>query len=147
MSKYKYTIEQAKDLYARARRLKLLNADYLADPERVAAVCNGVGPACWPEVMRKLADKLSPVMELAAAIHDIAYAAGGDDSDRLAADLVFRANCLISIEAKYPWYHPGRYVMRARASRYYEYLRIFGGGNFYTTPEKIHDEAYHHDDV
>ena len=73
MSKYKYTIEQAKDLYARARRLKLLNADYLADPERVAAVCNGVGPACWPEVMRKLADKLSPVMELAAAMHDIGY--------------------------------------------------------------------------
>ena len=121
------TIEQAKELYADAVRLKLLRADNLADSVRVSAVCNGIGAACWPEIMRKLADKLSPVMDLAAAIHDVDYDKDGDDSDRLAADLVFRANCALCINARYAWYNPWRYVMLARSERYYKYLRIFGG--------------------
>ena len=126
----KYTIEQAKELYAEAVRLKLLRSDNLFDPVRVSKVCNGIGPECWPEVMRKLADKLYPVMELAAAIHDVDYDRGGDFSDRLAADLVFRANCELAIRAKYAWYHPWRYVKLAQAERFYEYLRLFGEGNF-----------------
>ena len=126
----KYTIEQAKELYSEAVRLKLLRADNLFDPVRVSNVCNGIGPECWPEAMRDLADKLSPVMQLAAAIHDIDYDNGGDFSDQLSADLVFRANCTICILARYPWYHPWRYVMLARSDRYYEYLRFFGGKNF-----------------
>lgn len=132
----KYTIEQAKELYAEALQLKLLRVNNLFDPVVASKVCNGIGAACWPEVMRDLADRLSPVMRLPAAIHDVDYDRGGDFSDRLAADLVFRANCELAIRAKYAWYHPGRYVMLARAERYYEYLRLFGGGNFGQKEEK-----------
>jgi len=126
----KYTIEQARELYAEAVRLKLLRAENLADAELVAAVCNGIGAGWIPAVMRSLADVLNPAMKIPAAIHDVAYAAGGDDNDRRAADLIFHTNTLVVIDDLYAWYDPRRYIMRRRAGRYYDYLRAFGGKAF-----------------
>lgn len=132
----KYTIEQAKELYSEAVRLKLLRADNLFDPVRVSNVCNGIGAEWMPDFMRRTADALYPVMGPPAAIHDVDYDGGGDESDRLAADLVFHANCLIAIEAKYAWYHPSRYLMQLKADRFYKYLRTFGALAFHYDGEK-----------
>ena len=131
-----YTVEQAKELYAEAVRLKLLRTENLADAELVAAVCNGIGAAWMPDFMRKLADKLSPAMRFAAAIHDVDYERGGDESDRLAADVIFLGNALLVTDLEYAWYNPMRYIMRARAKRYYEYLRTCGGKAFKAKQEE-----------
>ena len=126
----KFTREQIEQAFNEAKRLRLWNADKLEDIDRAVEVCNGIGAEWMPAIMRDLADALSPVMVLPSMIHDIEYHIGGDDHDRLAADVTFYTNVLFCIEEKYNWYNPLRYIMYFRARRYYEYLRTAGGQAF-----------------
>lgn len=123
----KFTREQIEQAFNEAKRLRLWNAELLADFDRAAEVCNGIGADWMPAIMRDLADALSPVMVLPSMIHDIEYHIGGDDHDRLSADVTFHTNVLFCIDERYGWYNPLRYIMRYRAGRYYDYLRAFGG--------------------
>lgn len=123
----KFTRAQIEQAFNEAKRLRLWNAELLEDFDRAADVCNGIGAEWMPPLMRTLADALSPVMVIPSMIHDLEYANGGDDHDRLSADVAFHSNTLFCIDAKYSWYNPLRYIARYRAGRYYDYLRAFGG--------------------
>ena len=79
-----------------------------------------------PDCMTNLCTKLNPVMEIPAAIHDMRYVLGTTRADRQAADMEFWSNTIKVIEANYAWWHPMRYIMMRRATRYYTYLRLFG---------------------
>ena len=125
-----YTPDEIRTMRAEAEHLGLWDRESLDDADHAAQVCNGIGADWMPAVMRSLADVLNPAMKIPAAIHDVAYAAGGDDSDRRAADLIFHTNTLVVIDDLYAWYDPRRYIMRRRAGRDYDYLRVFGGKAF-----------------
>jgi len=120
----KYTRPQASVLSGRARELRLSGAELLDDLDAVMRDCNGIGADWMPDGMTILCTKLNAVMEVPAAIHDRRYIL---NVDRLSADTEFLANTMRMIELKYSWWNPVRYIMRRRASRYYTYLRAFGG--------------------
>lgn len=127
-----YTLEQARHLYNLAVALDLSGSELLRDAETVIRQCNGVGASWMPDLMRRAATELNPVMEVPAAIHDRRYSIGTTRADRHAADDEFLANCRTTIDAAYPWYRPARYIYRRRARRYYGYLRAFGSAAFNT---------------
>ena len=122
----KYTLEDAARLYREAKTLGLSGAELLSDPAAVVRDCNGIGADWMPAGMRDLCTKLNPVMELAACIHDRRYAIGGVSPGRNFADAEFLGNVQTSIEHKYRWYDPRRYIAMNRAVRYYAYLNTFG---------------------
>lgn len=127
-----YTHEQARHLYNLAVSLDLSGSELLRDADTVIRQCNGVGASWMPDLMRRAATELNPVMEVPAAIHDRRYCIGTTRADRQAADDEFLANCRITIDAAHPWYRPARYIYRRRARRYYGYLRAFGSAAFNT---------------
>lgn len=127
-----YTFEQARHLYNLAAALDLSGSELLRDAETVIRQCNGVGASWMPDLMRRAATELNPVMEVPAAIHDRRYSIGTTRADRQAADDEFLANCRVMIDDAYPWYRPARYIFRRRARRYYGYLRAFGSAAFNT---------------
>ena len=131
-----YTYEQARRLYNLAVSLGLSGSELLRDVDTVVRQCNGVGASWMPDLMRRAATELNPVMEVPAAIHDRRYSIGTTRADRQAADDEFLANCRTTIDAAYPWYRPARYIYRRRARRYYGYLRAFGSAAFNTGSSK-----------
>ena len=120
----RYDRFEACRLYEAARSIDLSGWNLLRDPEVVVRECNGIGAEWMPESVTSLVTKLNAVMEVPAAIHDRRYIL---NVDRLSADTEFLANTMRMIELKYSWWNPVRYIMRRRASRYYTYLRAFGG--------------------
>lgn len=122
-----YTTEQARHLYNMAFALELSGREVLKNSDVVVRECNGLGPNWMPDSMRKVCSKLSPVMEVPAAIHDMRYALGRTQADRNEADMEFLTNCIKVINHDYAWYNPMRYIMSKRAVRYFTYLQLFGG--------------------
>ena len=120
----KYRKTEAEHLYRMAREYQLNGAELLADADVVMRECNGVGADWMPDSLTVICTKMVPVMEVPAAIHDLRYAAG---VDRLVADTEFLGNVMRVIELTYAWYDPRRYINRRRATRFYTYLRAFGG--------------------
>lgn len=120
----KYTRAEAENLHLQAVINHLSGAELLRDTDAVMRDCNGIGADWMPDSLTVLCTKLSPVMEVPAAIHDRRYIVG---VDRLAADTEFLSNVMRMVELTYAWYDPRRYINRKRAERYYTYLRAFGG--------------------
>ena len=119
-----YTKEEAFNLHMKAVRYGLSGRELLRDTDAVMRDCNGIGADWMPDSLTVLCTKLSPVMEVPAAIHDRRYIL---NIDRLAADTEFLSNVMRMIELTYAWYDPRRYTNRKRAERYYTYLRACGG--------------------
>ena len=109
---------------------KLEGADfvYRLGPLKVAAACNGIGPASWPEKWRKKLDKWLKTFRPAADVHDCDFTYNNDGSvERFnEANERLEKNCLLLADRKYAWYNPLRYIARNRAHLIALACQIFG---------------------
>ena len=113
------TIDEARAAIDEILDAKLHGAEFVAalGPVKVAAACNGIGPASWPEERRELLDKWLATFRRAADEHDceFSYANDGSEAKFHEANKRLTENCLILADRKYGWYNPLRYFARNRA--------------------------------
>ncbi len=121
----KISLEEVEKIRSEAERLQLSGRKLLNDTKLVIDECNGVG-AEWMGFVCGVVSTLNPALFIPSCIHDLRYHHGGSDAERLAADAEWLANSMISIDDRYGWYNPMRYIMRKKASRYYNALRTAG---------------------
>ena len=113
------TLDEARQAIADICDKQLYGARFVASlgPGRVAAACNGCGPASWPEERREKLDKWLKTFRLAFDVHDCRFT--WDNCGSLLAfreaNIELRENCLILADEKYSWYNPLRYFARNRA--------------------------------
>lgn len=95
---------------------------------KVAAACNGIGPASWPAEWRAKLDKWLATFRRACDVHDCDFTYNNDGSTALfnAANDRLEKNCLILADRKYGWYNPLRYFARNRAHLLALACRLFG---------------------
>ena len=112
--------EQLDEKKALARRLGLEDADLLdKSPDKILAVCNGIGPSFFPEKLRMAISTLHPSLALPADIHDLGYYYGqGTDEDWLEKNRRFRRNGVRMAKSNYGWYDPRRYLVEWDARRF-----------------------------
>ncbi len=111
----------------RAYGLSGLSFCYSFPPSQLAEDFNGIGPAWFPEVLRKAIDGLSADMMPAAFIHDVRYAHNdGSTRDFNEANAELEANGRLIADAKYPWWHIRRYLIRHEAKVYARLCARFG---------------------
>lgn len=111
-------------------------------PERVAAACNGIGPASWPEERRAKLDKWLRTFRPAAGVHDCDFEFNNDGSVEKfnEANERLERNCLILADRKYAWYNPFRYVARNRAHLVATACRLFGWSDWKKAYTKKHNK-------
>lgn len=72
-------------------------------PAQLVKICNGVGPASWPEFMRNKITMAYKCAQAAAAIHDFRYSqSDGTPEAQRAADREFLENGLAEIKYRHP---------------------------------------------
>ena len=120
-----YTKEELQNKYNKAVKLNLSGAELLIDPI-APDVCNGIGAGWMWDNLRDLVGALNPTLILAADIHDVRYAVGGNDADRKFADDEFLDNAIKCGDAEYGWWNLFRYRVREQARKFYLILRVFG---------------------
>lgn len=113
--------------FRKASSYGLSGAELLEDPAVVHAECNGIGPEWFPAWLRWSISAICPSLVLAADIHDIRYAIGGNGNDRLRADAEFLANVVIIAAARYRYFPPLRRLVECLGFRMYRVLRFAGG--------------------
>ena len=96
-------------------------------PEQLAKDFNGIGPEWFPEKLRTAIDRLSADLMPAAFIHDVRYA-HNDGSTRQfnEANAELEANGYLIADAKYPWWHIRRYLVRHEARVFARLCNQFG---------------------
>lgn len=113
------TVNEARAAIDEIIDAKLHGADFVAalGPEKVAAACNGIGPASWPEKYRQILNKWLKTFRPAADEHDCEFSYNNDGSLEKfnEANERLTENCLILADRKYGWYNPLRYFARNRA--------------------------------
>ena len=113
------TIDEARISIGEIIDANLYGADFVRSigPAKVAAACNGIGPASWPEKRRQKLDKWLKTFRRAADVHDcrFTYCNDGSVSKFDAANEELKRNGLILADRKYAWYNPLRYFARNRA--------------------------------
>lgn len=112
-----------------------------ATTEERAIVCNGVGPASWPDEVRNVLNSawltLGISFKLAADMHDWDYAVGRTEADKIAADKRFRRNCRAMV-----WYYTPLWRWRLLLKRLalgkslYLAVKYGGGPAFWAGKEK-----------
>ena len=120
-----YTKEELQHKYETAVKLGLSGAELLKDP-RAQSACNGIGAAWMWDDLREMLGAFNPTLILAADIHDMRFALGGDENCREFADDEFLANAVKCANAAYCWINPLRYYVRKQARKFHLILRIFG---------------------
>lgn len=118
-----------RELLAKCEAYALDGLDFLnsISIEQMCAAYNGIGPAWFPEPLRKAVDKLDPVLRPIALPHDCRFTYGDGSREWFDnANDELEANGLKIADAEYRWYNPWRYVTRFRAHAYANACRIFG---------------------
>ena len=120
----------ASEMLAEARRFRLYGVHFLEmfPVEQLARAFNGIGPECFPEIIRKAIDILHPDLLVVAFIHDCQWSLGKDVS-WAAFDLsndFFEINGRKVADAKYKWFDPRRYIRRHQARVFADLCRDFG---------------------
>lgn len=123
---------KSEDLPALREKARTLNLDgwqLLRDTpdEVVMQVCNGIGPACFPPVIREALDALHPSLVIVSVIHDLEWEfASGSFDEFLATNEHFRANGRKVADAAYRWWDIRRYIVRRDADRLANLCDCFG---------------------
>lgn len=84
----------------------------------LAADYNGIGPASFPDRLRRFVDRLTPDLKPAALIHDYRWShSDGSLEGFYYSNTELEMNCL-KIAYSFPWWHWKRYYLE-RAGRAY----------------------------
>lgn len=88
--------------------------------EQIISAANGLGPARWPEAVRKVIDFLNPLFILPSIIHDLQFTYRNDGSEHkfLCYNGMFERNCKRMAKYEYAWWRPMRYVTMHRAGEF-----------------------------
>lgn len=97
------TKDKLRKLYNIADELDLSGATLLLS-EHAPQECNGIGADWMPGWSRRLLTFLLPRISIAAAIHDMRYFIGGNNTDRKNADEEFLQNATAIIGHYYWWF-------------------------------------------
>lgn len=128
------TIEEAEKAIARAEELGLRGAGFMRSlgPEKVAAACNGAGPASWPEELRGRLDRWLRIFRPAFDVHDCEFTYNNDGSypPFAAANDELEHNCRLIADAEYCFLNPMRYFARAGGEAVADLCRAFGWGSW-----------------
>ena len=115
-----YSIEEIAAMRQKCQELGLENCpilDKYAD-EELQRICNGIGSELFPNEVRKLVSAMHPTLQPVAFIHDVEwYESDADHFTFSESNARFKTNGYICAKAKYPWYHPLRYIVMAQAYR------------------------------
>lgn len=126
------TVEEAEKAIARAEELGLRGAVFMRSlgPEKIAAACNGAGPASWSERRRRKLGRWLRVFRPAFDVHDCEFTYNNDGSypPFAAANDELEANCRIIADAEYCFLNPMRYLARAAGDAVADLCRVFGWG-------------------
>ncbi|MDR0932140.1 MAG: hypothetical protein LBM70_03865 [Victivallales bacterium] len=122
-----YTDLEVYNKYLKAAQLHLSGAELLCHTENVKKYANGIGADWMPKFTRKIISEINPTLVLAADIHDLRYAQGGDELDREFADNEMLQNGLKLADDRYMWFDPRRYICRLQMRKFHTILREFGG--------------------
>ncbi|MBO4512398.1 MAG: hypothetical protein J5746_06500 [Victivallales bacterium] len=117
------------ELREKAKRLNLKGMDLLecCSDSHLAAICNGIGPAWFPEILRDFITKLSPTLHWAADLHDLMYYFGdGTKEDFSRANQALAENGAILAKEAYAWYDPLRYLVMLEARRFAKLCERYG---------------------
>lgn len=121
-----YTTAEILKKQSDAEAAGLAGAELLDDVERAVQICNGIG-ACWmPEWLRALISRMFPTLVLPADIHDLRYEQGGNELDRLLADVEMLGNGIRNANHKYRRFDPLRYITQFVMLQFYIKLREYG---------------------
>ena len=124
-----YTLEEIKALQQKCETLELEGVEVLKrfNHSELQVHCNGIGPANFPDGVRKIFSAMHPSLEPAAFIHDAEWS--GTECSRehfSAANERFRRNGITCAKAAYKWYNPLRYLVMNQARRFANYCDCFG---------------------
>lgn len=115
-----YTLYEIAELRQKCYELELENChilDKYTDFE-LQNICNGIGSELFPDEVRKLVSAMHPTLQPVAFIHDVEwYESDADHFTFSESNARFKTNGYICAKAKYPWYHPLRYIVMAQAYR------------------------------
>ena len=80
----KYSIEEIAALVAAATRQKLARRELLEGFSfaELAEICNGIGPAAFPEWLSTALTRLHPTLEATAMIHDVEFSLSDGTRER-----------------------------------------------------------------
>ena len=124
------TVEEAKNTIAEMREKLLYGCWFMSGlgPEKVAAACNGCGPASWPEERRRKLGKWLKTFKLAFDSHDCRFTYDNDGSrerfDYANEELL--KNCRLLADLEYKRFNPVRYFARNRAHIIFILCQNFG---------------------
>lgn len=78
--------------------------------EEARDICNGMGPACFPDAIIKVLNKLHPSLKIVFDNHDMCFFYGsGSGKDFKECNDAIVTNGELVAKHKYKWYHPYRY--------------------------------------
>ena len=125
----RYTLEELTEARKLAEKLQLRGCwDFCGRPiEEVQKACNGIGPECFTDSVRKLLDARHDTLKIAAMIHDVQYTYGKgtwDDFKQANANLYYNG-CELA-KYRYSWYNPLRLVVMHDAGKLANICEVFG---------------------
>lgn len=126
-----YTLKEIKEIRLLATGAKLERAEltYAYHNAQLQGICNGIGPECFPEWLRKTLNALHPTLVPVAFIHDLEWHRGdGQVKSFLVSNLRFRRNGWRMAKFRYAWFDPRRYLVMRQASRFARLCTLFGWG-------------------
>lgn len=113
-----YTLKEIAALRQKCETLRLAGREILekySDTE-LQKICNGIGPALFPEWVRKIIRIIHPPLEPTAMIHDVEwYESDGEYDTFFWSNHRFEDNGIRVAFATYRWYDPRRYITMWRA--------------------------------
>ncbi len=124
-----YTLKEIKNIRKVALCANLENRELLWKYRnfQLQSLCNGIGPACFPEWARKLVSAMNPTLEPAAAIHDLEWLEGnGTIGSFFETNRRLRRNGWKLARKRYAWFDPRRYFVMHQACRFERLCNLFG---------------------
>ena len=120
-----YTIEHINSLMEDAVVHNLAGCELFLgiDEATLLVEYNGIGPEFFPAALRAKVTNWLRIFEPAALIHDLRnYLSNGQRYDFNFANTEFYDNCIILVDAAYPWWHWRRYWLRHLARFMYDFV-------------------------
>ena len=120
--------EETAAVLKEAKRLGLYGVDEVsAHPLAcLSADYNGIGPASFPERLRKFVDDLTPDLKPAALVHDFRWSHSDGSLEGFDySNTELEMNCL-KIAQTFPWWHWKRYYLERIGRTYAALCREFG---------------------
>ncbi len=124
-----YTLREIKVLRDTAIEANLENVEIVKKQHnaQLQRICNGIGPACFPDWLRKGISKIHPTLLPVAFIHDAEWHENsGFIGDFVASNRRFKRNGYKMAKFRYHWFDPRRYIVMRQASRLARICMLFG---------------------